>query len=338
MTRELSETARHKERAPLAAGPTPPTPSTARRFCCKRWRCREGCCRCWTSWSAREYLEETGFVWVKQKKKVEHCFDKVGRMVSYAAEITAYVEEFCIRRIQILVEKLHIFQRDAFSLAAARFGSRSRWRSHSAGVPWLRAVVHGRGSALQVGRQLVAGMAPAGGGIVLVGEVDFGLTAADQAGGVVIGAAGLLRGAESAKPNADALHRVPDLGHPLPPGAPPDAPIQVLALALVAAGVRRRGRRLEGEGGRRPEVRGGDDHGATGIARGYEIGNDGTTAYAAEITRFRSGGTLLRPSPKLIAPMVEGKKGDEIVRPREGVKGKWELGFLKLRKTAFGKF
>ncbi|MQL99610.1 hypothetical protein Taro_032335 [Colocasia esculenta] len=45
------------------------------------------------------YLEETGFVWVKQKKKVEHCFDKVGRTVSYAAEITAYVEEFRIRKL-----------------------------------------------------------------------------------------------------------------------------------------------------------------------------------------------------------------------------------------------
>ncbi|MQM06967.1 hypothetical protein Taro_039794 [Colocasia esculenta] len=77
------------------------------------------------------YLEETGFVWVKQKKKVEHCFDKVGRMVSYAAKITAYVEEFRIRRVQVLVGKLHvgfeqIFWRGAFSLTAARFGSRSR--------------------------------------------------------------------------------------------------------------------------------------------------------------------------------------------------------------------
>ncbi|MQL78172.1 hypothetical protein Taro_010593 [Colocasia esculenta] len=193
------------------------------------------------------YLEETGFVWVKQKKKVEHYFDKVGRMVSYAAKITAYIEEFCIRRVQVLIEKLHvglerqqIFRRDAFSLATTRFDSRSRRRSHGARVPWLYAMV--------------------------------------------------------------------------------------LALALVAAGVRRggwqRGRGLEGEGGWGPEVGGGDNHGATGIARGYEIGDDGTTAYATEITRFRSGGTLLWSSSKLVAPMVEGKKGDEIVRPREGVKGK----------------
>ncbi|MQM03252.1 hypothetical protein Taro_036029 [Colocasia esculenta] len=45
------------------------------------------------------YLEETRFVWVKQKKKVEHYFNKVGRMVSYAAEITAYVEESRIRKL-----------------------------------------------------------------------------------------------------------------------------------------------------------------------------------------------------------------------------------------------
>ncbi|MQL90404.1 hypothetical protein Taro_023001 [Colocasia esculenta] len=45
------------------------------------------------------YLEETRFMWVKQNKKVEHCFDKVGRMVSYAAEITTYVEEFRIRKL-----------------------------------------------------------------------------------------------------------------------------------------------------------------------------------------------------------------------------------------------
>ncbi|MQM18032.1 hypothetical protein Taro_051017, partial [Colocasia esculenta] len=45
------------------------------------------------------YLEETGFVWVKQKKKVENYFDKVGRMVSYAVEITTYVEEYRIEKL-----------------------------------------------------------------------------------------------------------------------------------------------------------------------------------------------------------------------------------------------
>lgn len=45
------------------------------------------------------YLEETGFVWLKQKKKVEHNFSAIGRLVSYATDITAYVEKGRIKKV-----------------------------------------------------------------------------------------------------------------------------------------------------------------------------------------------------------------------------------------------
>ncbi|KAJ0978652.1 hypothetical protein J5N97_014126 [Dioscorea zingiberensis] len=45
------------------------------------------------------YVEETGFVWLKQQKKIEHCFEKIGKLVSYAPEITAYVEKGKIREL-----------------------------------------------------------------------------------------------------------------------------------------------------------------------------------------------------------------------------------------------
>ncbi|KAJ8636261.1 hypothetical protein MRB53_010528 [Persea americana] len=45
------------------------------------------------------YVEETGFVWLKQKKKKEHYFEKIGRHVTYAPEITAYVEKLRIKKL-----------------------------------------------------------------------------------------------------------------------------------------------------------------------------------------------------------------------------------------------
>ncbi|KAJ0979966.1 hypothetical protein J5N97_015440 [Dioscorea zingiberensis] len=45
------------------------------------------------------YVEETGFVWLKQKKKIEHCFEKIGKLVSYATEITANVEKNKIKNL-----------------------------------------------------------------------------------------------------------------------------------------------------------------------------------------------------------------------------------------------
>ncbi|XP_042516664.1 uncharacterized protein LOC122090955 [Macadamia integrifolia] len=45
------------------------------------------------------YVEETGFVWVKQKEKIEHKFEKIGDLTSYATEVTAYVEPKKIRKL-----------------------------------------------------------------------------------------------------------------------------------------------------------------------------------------------------------------------------------------------
>ncbi|URE22609.1 DUF538 domain containing protein [Musa troglodytarum] len=39
------------------------------------------------------YNREAGFVWLIQKKKKDHTFKKIKRQVSYAPEVTAFVEE-----------------------------------------------------------------------------------------------------------------------------------------------------------------------------------------------------------------------------------------------------
>ncbi|GER46892.1 hypothetical protein STAS_23952 [Striga asiatica] len=45
------------------------------------------------------YVKETGFVWLRQKAKCEHRFEKIGRPVRYATEVTAYVEPNRIRKL-----------------------------------------------------------------------------------------------------------------------------------------------------------------------------------------------------------------------------------------------
>ncbi|KAL0422109.1 UNVERIFIED_CONTAM: hypothetical protein Slati_3233800 [Sesamum latifolium] len=45
------------------------------------------------------YVKETGFVWLIQKKKSEHKFEKIGRPVQYAREVTAYVEPKRIKKL-----------------------------------------------------------------------------------------------------------------------------------------------------------------------------------------------------------------------------------------------
>jgi len=46
------------------------------------------------------YNRETGFMWLLQgKKKVEHTFKKIKQTVSYAAEVTAFVEKGKLRNI-----------------------------------------------------------------------------------------------------------------------------------------------------------------------------------------------------------------------------------------------
>ncbi|XP_022745987.1 uncharacterized protein LOC111296151 [Durio zibethinus] len=45
------------------------------------------------------YLKDTGYVWLKQKKSITHKFDKIGKLVSYAPEVTAVVEQSKIKRL-----------------------------------------------------------------------------------------------------------------------------------------------------------------------------------------------------------------------------------------------
>jgi hypothetical protein len=45
------------------------------------------------------YNRATGFVWLRQKKSLVHTFKQIGRQVSYATEITAFVED---RRMKCL--------------------------------------------------------------------------------------------------------------------------------------------------------------------------------------------------------------------------------------------
>ncbi|XP_075656514.1 uncharacterized protein LOC142626690 [Castanea sativa] len=45
------------------------------------------------------YVKETGFVWLKQKKSTTHKFDKIGKLVSYGTEVTAYVEPKKIKKL-----------------------------------------------------------------------------------------------------------------------------------------------------------------------------------------------------------------------------------------------
>ncbi|PIN17610.1 hypothetical protein CDL12_09723 [Handroanthus impetiginosus] len=45
------------------------------------------------------YVKDTGFVWLIQKKKSDHKFEKIGRPVQYATEVTAYVEPKRIRKL-----------------------------------------------------------------------------------------------------------------------------------------------------------------------------------------------------------------------------------------------
>lgn len=44
-------------------------------------------------------VKDTGFVWLKQKKSITHKFDKIGKLVSYATEVTAVVEQNKIKKL-----------------------------------------------------------------------------------------------------------------------------------------------------------------------------------------------------------------------------------------------
>ncbi|CAD6221668.1 unnamed protein product [Miscanthus lutarioriparius] len=45
------------------------------------------------------YNRDSGFIWLVQRKKVEHTFKMVKKTVSYAAEVTAFIEKGQLRKI-----------------------------------------------------------------------------------------------------------------------------------------------------------------------------------------------------------------------------------------------
>lgn len=45
------------------------------------------------------FNEASGFVWLRQKKKRDHKFRAIGRMVSYDTEITAFVEDGKMKKL-----------------------------------------------------------------------------------------------------------------------------------------------------------------------------------------------------------------------------------------------
>lgn len=45
-------------------------------------------------------VRETGFVWLKQKKSSTHKFEKIGKPVTYAKEVTAFVEKGRIKKLK----------------------------------------------------------------------------------------------------------------------------------------------------------------------------------------------------------------------------------------------
>ncbi|KAJ3706038.1 hypothetical protein LUZ61_009743 [Rhynchospora tenuis] len=45
------------------------------------------------------YNQNAGFIWFIQKKKIEHTFKKIKQVVSYATEVTAFVEKGKLKKI-----------------------------------------------------------------------------------------------------------------------------------------------------------------------------------------------------------------------------------------------
>ncbi|ERN13894.1 hypothetical protein AMTRI_Chr01g132760 [Amborella trichopoda] len=46
------------------------------------------------------FVRATGYMWIVQKKKVEHLFKMVSKQVSYDTEITGYVQKKCIKKLK----------------------------------------------------------------------------------------------------------------------------------------------------------------------------------------------------------------------------------------------
>ncbi|XP_071693282.1 uncharacterized protein [Rutidosis leptorrhynchoides] len=45
------------------------------------------------------FVKDTGFFWIKQKNEIKHKFEKAGKQVSYATEITSYLEKCKIKKL-----------------------------------------------------------------------------------------------------------------------------------------------------------------------------------------------------------------------------------------------
>ncbi|RAL52708.1 unnamed protein product [Cuscuta campestris] len=45
------------------------------------------------------YVKDTGFVWLKSKKRTDHKFEQIGRSVQYATEVTAIIEPGRIKKL-----------------------------------------------------------------------------------------------------------------------------------------------------------------------------------------------------------------------------------------------
>lgn len=46
------------------------------------------------------FVKSTGYMWIVQKKKVEHKFQMISKLVSYDTDITGYVEKKRIKKLK----------------------------------------------------------------------------------------------------------------------------------------------------------------------------------------------------------------------------------------------
>ncbi|CAM6030194.1 unnamed protein product [Sphagnum balticum] len=45
------------------------------------------------------YIKESGYVWITQKKAIQHTFKKISKQVSYGENITAYLEKGRLKKL-----------------------------------------------------------------------------------------------------------------------------------------------------------------------------------------------------------------------------------------------
>ncbi|CAK9151692.1 unnamed protein product [Ilex paraguariensis] len=46
------------------------------------------------------FVRSTGYMWIVQRKKVEHEFQKISKLVSYSTEINGYIEKIKIKKLK----------------------------------------------------------------------------------------------------------------------------------------------------------------------------------------------------------------------------------------------